>query len=253
MVSEGSILLADDEEIFLEATQDLLKEEGYDCHGVRNAEELSEALHSFEFDLLITDLNMPGNRVLGMVDEIRRQSSMLPVIVVTGYPSVPSAVESIRLNVLEYMIKPVVFQTLLEAVKRGLQQNEVLRRVRKAKQEAELRTQYLSNMEQTLGVFGNVVQTAEVEQALVTDPHVKELRRQVESLSHIIEHEEKVFHVPSPDYFRLREALYETVQVLQQTKSAFRSKDLANLRLKLQALLKDTDPGNPKDSTISHR
>ena len=253
MASEGSILLADDEEIFLEATQDLLKEEGYDCHGVRNAEELSEALYSFEFDLLITDLNMPGNRVLGMVDEIRRQSSVLPVIVVTGYPSVPSAVESIRLNVLEYMIKPVVFRTLLDAVKRGIQQKQVLRSVQKAKQEAELRTQYLANMEQTLAVFSNVVKTADVEHALVTDPHVKELRRQVESLSQIIENEEKMTHMQSPDYFRLREALYDAIQVLQQTKSSFRSKELANLRLRLQSLLKDTDPGNPKDSTISRR
>ncbi len=95
--SHGHILLADDEDTFLEATQDLLQEEGYDCHLVRNAEELGQALLRVgDFDVLITDLNMPGNRVLEMVKEIRVQARQLPVIVVTGYPSVPTAVESIH-------------------------------------------------------------------------------------------------------------------------------------------------------------
>lgn len=45
-VSQGHILLADDEEPFLEATQDLWQEEGYDCHVVRNAEKLGQALQT---------------------------------------------------------------------------------------------------------------------------------------------------------------------------------------------------------------
>ena len=93
MSTKGTILMADDEAIFLDATQELLTEEGFDCHGVRDAQELSQALSAFDFDLLITDLNMPGNRVLEMVDHVRSQAKLLPVIVVTGYPSVPSAVE----------------------------------------------------------------------------------------------------------------------------------------------------------------
>ena len=113
MGSQGTILLADDEDTFLEATKDLLEEEGYVCHGVRNASELSAALKAGQFDLLITDLNMPGNHIMDKVGELREQSKIMPVIVVTGYPSVPTAVESVRLNVLEYMIKPVNFSIVI--------------------------------------------------------------------------------------------------------------------------------------------
>lgn len=76
---------------------------------------------TWDFDVLITDLNVPGNRVLEMVREIRSRSAQLPVIVVTGYPSVPTAVESFHLHVLEYLITRVDYSALLAAIKQGFQ------------------------------------------------------------------------------------------------------------------------------------
>jgi DNA-binding response OmpR family regulator len=64
-----NVLSADDEATFLEATEDLLEEEGYVCHDVHDTSELSKALASSEYDLLITDLNIPGNRIMEMVSE----------------------------------------------------------------------------------------------------------------------------------------------------------------------------------------
>lgn len=241
---QGNILLADDEETFLEATQDLLQEEGYDCHTVRNAEELGQALHSeWDFDLLITDLNMPGNRVLEMVRTIRLQSAQLPVIVVTGYPSVPTAVESIHLHVLEYLIKPVDYPALLAAIKQGLQQKQVLRSVQQARLEAASRVERLATIENTLKSWGTTIYNPELEEILLTDPKMKNTNVQREEASHILEHSSPPPN-PSPissrDYFHLREAVFETIQVLQKTKSAFRSKDLAALRKKLENVLGQT-------------
>ncbi|MCA9470697.1 MAG: response regulator [Nitrospirales bacterium] len=245
MVSQGNLLLADDEEIFLEATGELLENEGFACHKVRNAEEICESLTALEFDLLITDLNMPGNRVLEMVDEVRMQAKTLPVIVLTGYPSVPSAVESVRLHVLEYMIKPVPFPMLLDAVKRGVRQKQVLRTIRAAKQEAERRTKRLAAIENTLSMLGDAVQDVQVEQALVADPHVMELQRQVADLAELIDSSMVSTQPSISDYFRLREGLYETIQVLQRTKGAFKSKELGELRKHLQALLENTSSEIP--------
>jgi FixJ family two-component response regulator len=242
--SQGHILLADDEETFLEATQDLLQEEGYDCHTVRNAEELGQALNSgLDVDVLITDLNMPGNRVLEMVREIRSKSTQLPVIVVTGYPSVPTAVESIHLHVLEYLIKPVDYPVLLAAIKQGLQQKQVLRSVQQARKEAASRVERLAKIEETLKIWGTTSPNPEVEELLLADPEMKELKLQWEGASRAFEN---VSHPPNPspipptDYFHLREAVFETIQVLQKTKSAFRSKDLAALRQKLESVLAHT-------------
>ncbi len=246
MAVQGSILLADDEETFLAATGDLLEEEGYDCHRVHNADELAHVLGVKDFDLLITDLNMPGNQVLEMVDEIRRQSKALPVIVVTGYPSIPSAVESVRLNVLEYIIKPVQFPSLLDAVKRGVRQKHVLGTIRKAKQEAEERAKRLADLEKTVSLFQGMASDEAIEEALVTDLQVKELQRQVEHLAEIVEPQESTLHSSSVDFFQLREGLHETIQVLHRTKSAFKSKDLASLRIRLEKLLQETSlPSTP--------
>jgi FixJ family two-component response regulator len=247
--SHGNILLADDEETFLEATHDLLQEEGYECHTVRNAQELGQALHSeLDFDVLITDLNMPGNRVLEMVREIRAQSTQLPVIVVTGYPSVPTAVESIHLHVLEYLIKPVDYSVLLAAIKQGLQQKQVLRSVQQARKEAVSRVERLTKIEDTLRTWGSMVPNPEVDEILLADPTMSELKWQWEGTSHSLAHDEPPSNpssIPLTDYFHLREAVFETIQVLQKTKSAFRSKDLAALRKKLEGVLAKTKESLP--------
>ena len=244
MSSQGTVLLADDEDTFLEATKDLLEEEGFECHGVRDASELSAALAESEFDLLITDLNMPGNRIMEKVSELREQAKIMPVIVVTGYPSVPTAVESVRLNVLEYMIKPVNFPTLLDAVKRGIQHKRTLGTLTHARQEAEVRTKTLSALEETLRTL-RLPETPEEQQATLTPrtDHPRYASQQPAS---------DASPVPSmTDYFRLRESVFHTIQVLQKTKSAFRSKDLAGLRKYLETVLGETTDTlkNPRPST----
>ena len=242
--SQGHILLADDEETFLEATQDLLQDEGYDCHTVRNAEELGEALHrAWDFDVLITDLNMPGNRVLETVREIQSQSRQLPVIVVTGYPSVPSAVESLHLHVLEYLIKPVDYPALLVAIKLGLKQKQVFRSVQQAREEAASRVERLAKIEETLKTWGTTFSNAEVEEILLEDSKMKETNAHGKGSLRILEHGSSPPNsspISTTDYFHLREAVFETIQVLQKTKTAFRSKDLADLRKKLESVLADT-------------
>ena len=240
MESQGTILLADDEEVFLEATQDLLKEEGFECNTVRNAQELSTALNTIDYDLLITDLNMPGNRVLEMVNEIRNKAMAIPVIVVTGYPSIPSAVESVRLNVLEYLIKPIDYPKLLDATRRGVQHKQVLRTVRKARQEVDLRAAQLAEIERTLSVFGSAVEDTEVSEALVEDSETKYLKSQLKESIPSESSQSPSSPYDLARYVKLREGIHDTIEVLQKTKGAFRSKVLGDLRQKLQKLLKET-------------
>jgi FixJ family two-component response regulator len=215
------------------------------CHGVRDASELSAALAASEFDLLITDLNMPGNRIMEKVSELREQAKSMPVIVVTGYPSVPTAVESVRLHVLEYMVKPVNFQTLLDAVKRGIQHKRALSTLSQARKDAEAHTRSLANLEETLNTCPlsiNEETSQTILDGLGYTPTVSG-------------HQQSASGLPSApsvtDYFRLRESVFHTIQVLQKTKSAFRSKDLAGLRKYLETVLGETTETlkNPRLST----
>jgi len=100
------ILIADDESTFSKATADLLRLRGYECHCVATADEVLASLDRQPWDLLISDIRMPGNAHLELIHRLQTLATTLPVILVTGYPSIDSAVESLSLPVVGYLIKP---------------------------------------------------------------------------------------------------------------------------------------------------
>ncbi|SMP38987.1 two component, sigma54 specific, transcriptional regulator, Fis family [Neorhodopirellula lusitana] len=114
------ILIADDEPLYRETTAELLRDEGYECVCVEDADDAIGVLKQNLFDLILSDLNMPGNLRLELLREGRTQYAHIPMIVVTGVPSIPSAIESVRLGIADYLLKPVKFDELLAAVQRAL-------------------------------------------------------------------------------------------------------------------------------------
>lgn len=114
------LLLADDEPLYLQTTSQLLQKAGYDCTCVTDAEAAITALRTQPFDLVLTDLNMPGNLKLELLRASRQDWPKIPLMVVTGVPSLPTAIESVRLGIAEYLIKPVKFEALLQSIQRLL-------------------------------------------------------------------------------------------------------------------------------------
>jgi DNA-binding NtrC family response regulator len=114
------ILIADDEPLYRDTTAELLRDEGYECRCVENARDAIEVLRGHTFDLILTDLSMPGNLNLELLKEGRTRYSHIPMIVVTGVPSIPSAIESVRLGITDYLLKPVKFDELLKAIERAI-------------------------------------------------------------------------------------------------------------------------------------
>ena len=117
MGRSGQILLADDDTTFLAASADLLRREGYECETVPDGTSALARLAEHPFDLLIADLEMPGNGDLQLVRSLEERGGGLPVIILTGYPSVRSAMACIELPVAAYLTKPVDFPVLMEKVK----------------------------------------------------------------------------------------------------------------------------------------
>jgi two-component system response regulator AtoC len=116
MSNLGRILIADDEETFLESTADLLREEGYECDCAPDAQIATEMLNQKSYDLLIADIKMPGNHGLELIKEMPKIAETLTAILVTGYPSLNTAIMATRLSVAGYLLKPVVFEELLKLV-----------------------------------------------------------------------------------------------------------------------------------------
>jgi two-component system response regulator HydG len=119
---KGRILIADDEPLYLRTTSTLLRKEGYDCVSAADGDAAIQALTSERFDLVLSDLNMPGNQNLELLQEHRHRWPDTPLIVVTGAPSLPTAIESLRLGIADYLLKPVRFQDLRKSIERVLSQ-----------------------------------------------------------------------------------------------------------------------------------
>lgn len=114
------ILIADDEPLYLRTTGQLLRKAGYECECVSDGETALARLRSGQFDLILSDLNMPGNLKLELLQQGRAQFPHIPLIVITGVPSLPTAIESVRLGIADYLLKPVKYEDLLASVRRVL-------------------------------------------------------------------------------------------------------------------------------------
>lgn len=114
------ILVADDEPLYLRTTGELLRKAGYDCECVADADAALAAMQNGKFDLILSDLHMPGNLKLELLHQGRSLWPDVPLIVITGVPSLPTAIESLRLGIADYLLKPVRYEDLLYSVRRVL-------------------------------------------------------------------------------------------------------------------------------------
>jgi two-component system response regulator HydG len=118
------ILIADDEPLYVRTTAALLKKAGYDCVTAADGDSAIKVLAADAVDLVLSDLNMPGNFKLELLREGRKQWPEVPVIVITGAPSLPTAIESVRLGIADYLLKPVKYEVLMSAIRKALDHQE---------------------------------------------------------------------------------------------------------------------------------
>jgi excisionase family DNA binding protein len=114
------ILVVDDEGAVRDLLAKTLTMADYDVDAAKDGQEAIERLRTITYDLLITDLKMPGMDGLAVIREARRISADLPIIVITGYSTEASAIEAINLGVAGYLTKPFRLPRILAATARAL-------------------------------------------------------------------------------------------------------------------------------------
>jgi DNA-binding NtrC family response regulator len=135
----ASILVVDDERASRESLVDVLTDEGYEVVAAANGEEALKAIESSEFDLVITDLRMPGIDGVALLREVRKLCPQTLVILVTAYASVETAVEALRQGAHDYMIKPLVYEDVLSKVARLLERRDLAWQIQHLRREVESR------------------------------------------------------------------------------------------------------------------
>jgi DNA-binding response OmpR family regulator len=244
MATEGRILIADDEEFFLRTTSDLLSKEGYECIHAHDAESALEKLKTSVFDLLIADIHMPGNSELELVKELQNIAEGMPVILITGDPSLETATKSIQLPVAAYMTKPLDFETMLKHVKSSINNYKTYRSV----QNTNIRLkEWQNDLESIKALVSNTLEsTSLIPIHTFFKLTFRNIAESLLDLEHLIEgldsnsNEQYACNLlDCPSLTKMKSGLVETMEVLRKTKESFKSKDLARLRDKLDTIVKE--------------
>jgi DNA-binding NtrC family response regulator len=114
----NNILIAEDEEITLKHLQNTLRSEGYDTAGFANGAEAWDAIDRKQPDLLIADIKMPGLTGMELLAKAKEKYPNVDVIIITGYGSIGSAIDAMKLGASDYITKPFDLDELVIKVKK---------------------------------------------------------------------------------------------------------------------------------------
>jgi diguanylate cyclase (GGDEF)-like protein len=115
---KGRILAVDDQRYFRELLEGLLTEEGYDVVTAASGEEALRIIEQSHFDIVLTDLVMPGMDGNDLVHRVKQRDPEQEIVVVTGVVDVKTAVDSMKLGASEYLIKPFDRATLANSLEK---------------------------------------------------------------------------------------------------------------------------------------
>ncbi|MBI4962043.1 MAG: diguanylate cyclase [Desulfomonile tiedjei] len=126
--AKPKILVVDDDSMVREVVVESIKAAGFD------ADDCDDGAHALEmntrspYDLIVTDMRLPGLDGLSLIKQLKLVKSDTDVIVMTGYGSIENAVECMKVGALEYLIKPFTVDQIQLAVRKAVEHRELRRR-----------------------------------------------------------------------------------------------------------------------------
>ena len=235
--TRGRVLFADDDRAAREGLVAMLRRYGYECDGAVSAADAIDQLRRKEFDALISDIHMPGNSSLELIEALPDLASGMPVILLTGRPSVETAARSVRLAITAYLTKPPDFDELCRLLDPAIATYRGFRAMHRGRARLRAWDQELERVEQ------NLRQSSGQRPGGPLSSYLRVSLRQVILMLADLERASHALEQPGGSVGQIDHvaALRRTVDVLERTKQNFKSKDLADLRRQLQQLL-ERDP-----------
>jgi|APFre7841882793_1041355.scaffolds.fasta_scaffold01725_5 DNA-binding NtrC family response regulator len=111
------ILIVDDNKELREILEEYLRDEGGLIDGASNGKEALAKHSQAPYDLIITDLNMPEVSGMEMIRKIKQENDVTEFIIITGYASLDSAVDAVKMGAFDYIVKPFRMEELKVVVK----------------------------------------------------------------------------------------------------------------------------------------
>ena len=135
----GRVLLVDDDKIIVDSLREFLGLEGYEVDGVNSVKAATRQLEKQPYAIVITDVNMPDADGFELLRTIKDRYREIVPIVITGYGTIESAVEAIKMGAYDYLTKPIIDDELRLVLQRALQQQSLIRENRSLRQQLDLR------------------------------------------------------------------------------------------------------------------
>jgi response regulator RpfG family c-di-GMP phosphodiesterase len=169
----------------------------------------------------------------------------MPVILVTGYPSLRSAIESIQLPVAAYLVKPFEFEELLVQVQISVKNYRCFKAVRNIRKRLTDWSEDSKGIEEAQNIMPPSGSSTSIDTFFTLtfrniSGALSDLKHLTESFSTGSSSQQEVCHLLNcPRLNTLNKTLVETIDILENTKSAFKSKELGILRRNLEELVKN--------------
>jgi two-component system response regulator PilR (NtrC family) len=114
------LLLVEDEDTLCASLQRVFRAEGYEVDRADSAESAFNLLADRSYDLIITDIILPGISGIELLTNYRRQNPRQKVIIITAYGSMATAVEAIKAGACDFLVKPLMHDEMKRAVRNAL-------------------------------------------------------------------------------------------------------------------------------------
>lgn len=118
-VEQVRVLLVDDDADVREAVVEVLSRKGWLVDEYDNAEDAVAAAGFSNYDVILTDINMPGLNGIDFLNLVRESAPEVPVVVITGYPSIDLAVDAMKIGAVDFLAKPFKVEELEVTVRKA--------------------------------------------------------------------------------------------------------------------------------------
>lgn len=243
----ASVLFIEDDPSVQGMLKKLLTRNGYRVTVCDNADMARQRLSGENFNVILSDIVLPGNENFEFISEIGAQPELPPIILITAYPSPNTLNASQRLLIFSYLAKPFENELLLDRLRQAVVFNSITENVRASKTrltdwinqledlESLLKSPFRSDAAVPIEYFIDLT----LQNILHPLNDLREMVKRVALIPQEQQHACKLFSCPRLE-LQLK-ALRETTQVLSNTKKAFKSKELGELRKKLEGILNTLD------------
>lgn len=235
----GRVLLADDDEPFRTGFSKLLQRLGFACLVAGDAAAALAILREKEIDALVSDIHMPGNVGLELIEAVPQIRRGLPIILLTGRPEFQTAAKSVRLSVAAYLVKPPAIEELTALLDENIARFHRLQLVSANRARIETWARELAALEENL-------RRPAAEQPQLSGDYLRltlhNMALQLAELARTTAEAQLSSAGDDLERAKLLQALRQTIDVLESTRKNFKSKELGELRRRLASLVGDTPP-----------